>query len=674
MQDKTWQRMLCKTEETNVNYEHLSSLQELSSSMVAAYVNRTLAILDTFENENLEIIESIRQTLQWSEVAKCGSPKERGEWEQKGYNLHMHNLGSAEIYKENATGFNPVVYVLIKTHGMLGQYNMGEVNFDTNRELYDLVSSQQICPEDLKRILKILNYCVLNGVKEGLYESIRDKLEWDIDRIVKDEFEPEKFYDKDYILQRLKILRQNSYGDDYSKVSRLLDKDEVRHIIGSIFKKSQLWYFNAALSDFTTLETVKIFLLINAKMDSSENYPHISFDKFMKNMYRDYQGIKVIDLFKKRIMESYLKNLDIEELLQKQVTFNKHVSGNLIIAKDAAEFQMTFSPQAQKLIEFCEVAYGEDEIYNRAIMILYDLFGFRRDNYDRFYNEDEYLKNMDSSLTHKAKLLDYIKGNKVLDVGPGGGSLMDLIEDRMPGVEVYGIDISQNVIENLAKKKAENDKKWNVVQGDALSLENHFEFGQIDTVIYSSIIHELYSYIPTNGQKFNRETICKAIESAYSILPNNGRIIIRDGIMTEPIGDERIIEFKNASDMEFLDNYCRDFQGRKITYEKLGNNKAKMKVNDVMEFLYTYTWGKDSYAHEIQEQFGYFTPTEYLGFFKENFKGKLKVVEFKHFLQEGYEENLMNKINFYDEQGNPARLPDSTCILVAEVEGSNRRV
>jgi hypothetical protein len=91
-----------------------------------------------------------------------------------------------------------------------------------------------------------------------------------------------------------------------------------------------------------------------------------------------------------------------------------------------------------------------------------------------------------------------------------------------------------------------------------------------------------------------------------------------------------------------------------------------MLVNDAMEFLYTYTWGEDSYAHEVNEQFGYFTPNEYIEFFNNNFKDKFKLIECKHFLQDGYEEHLLEKVSLYDINGNVVSLPDSTCIIVVE--------
>ena len=313
------------------------------------------------------------------------------------------------------------------------------------------------------------------------------------------------------------------------------------------------------------------------------------------------------------------------------------------------------------------VASVSDSIYKKSIYLLYDLFGFRKDEYDRFYNEIDYLSTMNSSLQYKAKILDYAVGKNILDVGPGGGALMDLLEEKDPLLNVYGIDISSNVIEALNKKKLKEKKSWNLVKGDALNLGNYFEKGSLDTIIYSSIIHELYSYIVFEGKKFNINTIIKALKAAYDLLSVHGRIIIRDGIKTEPENVYRIIEFRNIEDIKILDRYCNDFKGRKITYEKVDNNKVKMLVNDAMEFLYTYTWGEDSYPLEVQEQFGYLTPTQYKELITNNLPNS-KILICEAFLQDGYEENLMDKISIYDETMNVVKLPNSTCIIVIEKE------
>ena len=136
--------------------------------------------------------------------------------------------------------------------------------------------------------------------------------------------------------------------------------------------------------------------------------------------------------------------------------------------------------------------------------------------------------------------------------------------------------------------------------------------------------------------------------------------------MTEDKRLMRVIRFKDAGGMKFLEQYVQEFKGRIIQYEVLADNTVKMPVNDAMEFLYTYTWGEDSFVHEVQEQFGIFTPNDYKDFVKGIFGDKVNIVQAMNYLQDGYTNHLSEKIEFTDESGNAVALPDSTFFMVLE--------
>jgi len=432
-------------------------------------------------------------------------------------------------------------------------------------------------------------------------------------------------------------------------------------ILGKTFEHFDLWYLDSAVEHFKLEEIIKILLIASNLVSFDKN--HLNFSLIMNEMYYTYDGMKVKNLFKQRIIEAYLNNLTISDILKGNVKASEHIKFSIYSDFNSYSVKLEFSLPATKLIDFCEVAYGINEFYNQAIVMLYDLFGFRRDKFDRFYNEINYLATMNSTINHKAVIANYIKGDTVVDVGPGGGALLDLIVASNKAKNVIGIDLSENVIEALNQKKQKENSSWSVIKGDALNLDKYFDKNQVDTIIFCSVIHELFSYIETNGKKFNHDTIKQAIRSCYNILPIGGRIIIRDGIMSET-NNPRIIVFKDKNDMKFLDKYCHDFKGREIKYIKKNDNSVIMNENDAMEFLYTYTWGEESYPMEVQEQFGYYTPKSYVKML--NSIGNFKIIECKSMLQKGYAEHLLKKIEFYDENMNTVNLPDSTCIIVAE--------
>lgn len=649
-----WESYLTNTKEKNFNYEHLDNLKDNKKDLVYKYIIRCLEILEK-ENISKEAYYYVSETLKWSDVSKCGTSADRKKWEHLGFSLNVHNIASSEVYVLDNTDYDEVIRVLIKTHGLIGQYIRGEINLKSNKELYELIEKKLITKSLLKEVLIILNKCIIGGVSLELYTKIEKEVLITIDRIINNDLE-EKINIKD----KLKRLNGGNL-----ETSELLNNKQVINCLTKLFESVELWYYEAALNGFGIEEQIKILLIVSKYL--TDDVSHITFSPIMKQMYLDYNKKKTINIYRKRILECMLKELSIEDLINGSVKENVHVRCEVKHRGSTLTVNFKFSRQATKLIEFCEVAYTSNSLYNKAVYMLYELFGFRRDEYDRFYNEIDYLNTMNSSMNSKKVLVDFITGKSILDVGPGGGALMNIIESELPNAKVSGIDISKNVIEELTKKKANENHKWTLVEGDALNLNNYFKKGQIDTIIYSSIIHELYSYIPYNGHKFNIETVKAALKSADSILASGGRIIIRDGIKTEPEDMYRIIKFANIEDLHILDNYCKDFKGRKVTYTKLDECTVKMLVNDAMEFLYTYTWGENSYSLEVKEQFGYLTPTEYIKLIKDNISG-YKVIFSKAFLQEGYEENLLNKISIYDEEMNVVKLPNSTFILVIEKE------
>ena len=651
-----WENYLLNTREKNYNIERLDSVKQNSNKLVYEYIQRSLAILDSKKTDN-QTHFYVSEALKWMDVAKGGNSKERKKWKQKGYDLYAHNYGSAEIYRDNNKDYDEVVRVLIKTHGLIGQYIRGEVKFIYNKDLYSLIERKLITKEKLKEALILYNECLISAVSKEIYERIKEEVYLAIDRIINNDFDHE--FD---IIERISRLNGGISKESKNELQKILSDTRIKNAINKLFDSVGLWYYEIALSDFSVLEQMKILTFCSLKTNNVNN---ITFEKIMKTIYIDYKGKRVINLFKKRIVEEYLRNVEFEDILKNEIYASSHIEFKSTIINKVLLFDFHFSIQATKLIDFCMVASVSDSIYKKSIYLLYDLFKFRKDEYDRFYNEIEYLNTMNLTLKYKAKILDYMVGKNILDVGPGGGALLDLLEVKNPVANIYGIDISSNVIDTLSKKKLKEKRTWNLVKGDALYLENYFTKGSLDTIIYSSIIHELYSYINYEGKRFNINTVIRALKSAYDILSVHGRIIIRDGIKTEPEDMYRIIEFKNIEDNKILDRYCNDFKGRKVTYERLTDNKVKMLVNDAMEFLYTYTWGEDSYPLEIQEQFGYLTPSGYLKLIEDNLPNS-KIVTCQAFLQEGYEENLLNKIAIYDENMNVVKLPNSTCIIVIE--------
>ena len=671
LKDNRWLMYLALTSERNVNLERIGSLEEMKSNYILDYVEKTLRALASLQLDRNQS-HIVEETLKWAEVAKAGLKHHRRRWIEKRYNLFAHNIGSAQIYLEEAVQpshvSSRIIHTLIMTHGLIGQYIRGEVPLSDNKPLYRLVEDGIMGADELKQILMALNYCIVTAVDEGLWKDICRQTEEIIGQIADGRFDVQyPFREKVRRLRTVAVKNGENFEQEYEK---FLTDPVVYGTISKLFNTAELWYVEAALFDFSFEEFVKIFL-ITAQCTDPDKVRHVSFERLMRSIYYQHEGKKRINIYKKRIIEKYLAEISMQDILEGRYKENPHVTHEVAVHEnldDTVFFDFRFSDAGARLIEFCNEAEKSDVLYEKAVVLLFDLFGLRRDRYDRLYEEDRYLSTMNQAVDYKKIILDYIKGDSIIDIGPGGGALMDLIEERYPEKKVLGVDIAQNVLDSLRRRKQLEGRKWDVIYGDALSLGRYVDKGSADTIIFCSILHELFSYIEYNGKKFNYETLAAALKSAFDILPKGGRIIIRDGIMTEPEDQERIIRFLSEEGMRFLERYTEDFRGREIKYTVIGHNEVLMSVNDAMEFLYTYTWGEKSYVHEVNEQFGYFTPSGFRKFISDVLGNEARIVELRHYLQDGYSIALSQKIEFFDENRKPVRLPDSTCIVVIEKE------
>ncbi|OWR33105.1 SAM-dependent methyltransferase [Saccharibacillus sp. O23] len=672
-----WLHILASAEEYIVNYERIGSIGELERlNPVLAYVERSLDILSTLPL-SFWMRELLEDVLAWSETAKGGTRLDRIGWQRQGINVFVHNEGSADLYLARAQvaigDRERLTALLIRTHGLLGQYLRGEVPFAANLPLHGPVEQGLLTETELARLLMALNRCVIGAVSEELWQSVEAELETCVLHVSLGTT-PED----DGLERRLRRLRTGARtrGEDFEgELARIDGELRAAGVEGGLqeafarLDDKTLWYVEAALGDFSLEEFVKMMMLALLGAEEAPRARHISFERLMHGLYYDYKGVKKINLYKKRIVEKYLRELDWAAILGGgQHADSPHLHHRIAREKsggDTCFFGFAFSPAAEKLIEFC-VEAEKSPLYERAVLMLMDLFGLRRDAYDRFHNEDEYLETMNSSADDKKILLDYIAGSRVLDIGPGGGVLLDLIEQELPDKQAIGVDISENVVEALERRRRLEGRSWQVRKGDALNLTETIAPGSIDTVVFSSILHELYSYIPFDGRKFNLDTVRAALRSAFELIPVGGRILIRDGIMTEPKEQLRRLTFADPDALRRLEQYAADFEGRQIAYAQTGPSEVEMPVNDAMEFLYTYTWGEEAYVHEVQEQFGYMTPSEYEACIGELFGDRATILLRRSFLQEGYTLALRDKVRVGDQAGNEVPLPDSTCVIVIE--------
>lgn len=227
------------------------------------------------------------------------------------------------------------------------------------------------------------------------------------------------------------------------------------------------------------------------------------------------------------------------------------------------------------------------------------------------YSSQRYYKIMNTSVSLKSEIPEYVVGERILDVGSGGGVMLDALEKKFGETKtIIGTEISPIALEYLTEKKRETKSHW--------TLDKHnFVDGvypiKVDTIIFSSILHEIYSYTFLHGRKFNLASVTTALDNAFDSLNPGGRIIIRDGVKSPDYREIKSVTVRSDDGIEFFNRFINDFKGFPTLSRdvKIEQNKITAPLGLLQEFIFKYDWGPVSYDREIHEQFGYLTNSAY---------------------------------------------------------------
>ena len=137
----------------------------------------------------------------------------------------------------------------------MGQYIRGEVLLRKNQSIYELVEKGFIDRKILQRMLLHLNHCIVAAVSMDLWNIIRGEIEFTIGIIIQGQFEQELA-----LQERIRRLRSSSIknGEDFEQeFEKIVDSKEILRCCEELFAKTDLWYVEAALHDFSFDEFVQ---------------------------------------------------------------------------------------------------------------------------------------------------------------------------------------------------------------------------------------------------------------------------------------------------------------------------------------------------------------------------------------------------------------------------------
>lgn len=225
---------------------------------------------------------------------------------------------------------------------------------------------------------------------------------------------------------------------------------------------------------------------------------------------------------------------------------------------------------------------------------------------------------MDAAIRQKINdIFSWVKPGVICDAGFGTGLFLRNLARQFTDSEIYGIDASRHFF-TQAVKRFRRKPRTHLLRVNL--LKKTFPDGFLDTKIFSSVLHEVYSY---NG--YRKQAVERALHVSFRELKRGGRLIIRDGIKPDKtvvymqfLSEKRRGFFENLmlADTEtmFL-RFAHEFKGYNVEYAvsrtRDGKRLYKIDFPSAYEFLSKKDFRRNWHI-EVVEQFGYFTHAEYI--------------------------------------------------------------
>lgn len=217
--------------------------------------------------------------------------------------------------------------------------------------------------------------------------------------------------------------------------------------------------------------------------------------------------------------------------------------------------------------------------------------------------ESRYFDRMASSFGDKARMLPWIVGTTVLDVGAGGGDLSEAI--AATGRDVIALDMNADAVERLIA----HPEIIGVLQGRADEAPELYG-RPVDTIVCSAVMHEVYSYGSSTGQQL-RPALDETMTALISMLRPGGRLIIRDGVMPERPDAPATL---TTTDPAAVDAYLTGSPHPELALRKTGDHQFAGTRHAVAEAMFTITWGPENFWREAWERYQLFTEASYAAY------------------------------------------------------------
>ena len=206
-----------------------------------------------------------------------------------------------------------------------------------------------------------------------------------------------------------------------------------------------------------------------------------------------------------------------------------------------------------------------------------------------------YTSQMDASLAQKLEdLVPFVVPGRIVDKGCGTGKLLVELTRRFAGSSFVGVDLSRELLRRSDENTYASDDVT-LIFGNVTDAQ--IEPGTASTVIFSSIMHEVYSY-----SGYDLTQIDRALTSAARELRTGGRVLVRDGVSAGPSLCR--MRFLSPEVDALFERFSRDFKhGAGVPFERLSATEVRLTAHLANEFLCKKDY-LENWHIEVHEEYG----------------------------------------------------------------------
>lgn len=271
--------------------------------------------------------------------------------------------------------------------------------------------------------------------------------------------------------------------------------------------------------------------------------------------------------------------------------------------------------------------------------------------------ETRYFERMNSALGDKARMLDFLPpvtaeyAPSVLDIGAGGGALTG--ELLRLGYRVTAVD------SNVATRRQLREDYPEAHPALLFAHEVYVLGTKFDAVLCSSVLHEVYSYRDAAGMH-GMMAVAQSIQAFHKVLKPGGVLVVRDGVKPDDADKKGFVVIRGEVPNDFpVYEYLRQVPFREIWLNRTRPGFFHGNYQSLMEFVFTYNWGVETYHREAKELYGIMKLDEYAAFVE---RAGFECFSREAYVQQGYVDALEPKVKLLDIKYKPLPMFNTNAI------------